>query len=337
MAHESWCHSEGHRMRSMVRNLHGVERMAARVQTMPMQVTRWLMAGGLAIALGLSHAPSAQAACGCDKPPPPRASIRPFAGFPDQGITVFDDRLVRGARYTVLFQSRDGTQDWSRGRAVVKRDFADGLQRAQLPVDVGNVPFGPAQISVYDDTDRLVFALSDDQFTVIARPIVLHDFTETLTREAYQTGIGADGTIYVAVDTSSVSDATTYSGFAMGYPLRFDSRNVAFFNAQGFLMGFLDPKSPGLFNITTEDESTSAALRYWRHEFRTYKDEHRKRDERRTPDGEWHVDGTPHVDNYQMVVAISGMLANGEHPTPGPTPIFRLVVTSEPAPTPNAQ
>ena len=304
---------------------------------MTVQVMRWFMVAALAIGLSPSLDAGAHASCGCDKPPPPRASVRPFAGFPDQGITLFDDRFVRGDRYTVLFESRDGSQDWSRGRAVVKRDFADGAQRPQLRVDVGNLPFGPARISVYDNSDRLVFALSDDQFTVIAPPIALHDFTETLTRDGYQTGIGADGTIYIAVDTSAVSDATTYSGFAVGYPLRFDSRNVAFFNAQGFLMGFLDPKMPGLFNISTEDENTSAALRYWRHEFRTYKEEHRKRDERRSADGEWHVDGTPHVDNYQMIVAISGLLANGEHPTPGATPAFRLVVTAEPAPTPNAQ
>lgn len=298
---------------------------------------RWLMAGVLAATLTAAVVPSAQGSCGCDKPPPPRASVRPFVGSSDDTINLFDDRLVPGSRYTVLFQGRDGSQDWSRGKAAVKRDFADGQQRVQLRVGVGNVSFGPATISVYDDDDKLVYSLSDDQFTVIAPPIVLHDFTETLTRDNYQTGIGADGTMYVAVDTTNVTDATTYSGVAVGFPLRFDSRNVAFFNDQGFLMGFLDPKVPGLFSITAGDPEESAALRYWRHEFRTYKEEHRKRDERRTADGEWHADGTPHVDNYHMIVAISGTLADGRSPTPGPTPPFQLVVTSEPAPTPNAQ
>jgi hypothetical protein len=281
--------------------------------------------------------PSAQAACGCDKPPPPRAAVRPFVGTHDEPISLFDDRLVAGGRYTVLFEARDGTQDWSRGKAAVKRDFADGMPRLQLRVEVGNVSMGPARISVYDDNDRLVYSLPDDQFTVIAAPIVLHDFSETLTRDGYRTGIGADGTIYIAVDTTDVTDATTYSGNAVGFPLRFDSRNVAFFNDQGFLMGFLDPKSPGLFSIGAGDAATSATLRYWRHEFRTYKEEHRKRDERRSADGEWHVDGTPHVDNYHMVVAISGVMDDGGHPTPGPTPPFQLVVTSQPAPVANAQ
>jgi hypothetical protein len=303
---------------------------------MILTTTRWLAAGLLAAVTSISFAPDAGAACGCDKPPPPRATVRPFAGWVDQTIAIFDDRFERGARYTVLFASRDGREDWSRGRGVVKRDFADGLERAQLRVEVPSVSFGPAAISVYDEQHRLVLALGDEHFTVIAPPIALHDFPETLTRDGYETGVGADGTVYVAIDTTNVADATTYTGEAVGFPLRFDSRNVAFFNEQGFLMGFLDPTAPGLFSIGAGDAAVSAQLRYWRHEFRTYKEEHRKRDERRSADGEWHVDGTPHVDNYGMVVAISGTLANGARPTPGATPPFRLVVTSEPSPTPNA-
>lgn len=304
---------------------------------MNVKAMRFFAAGVVSAALTLALVPVVQASCGCDKPPPPRANVRPFVGAPDENINLFDDRLVPNARYTVLFQSRDGAQDWSRGKATVKRDFADGASRVQLRVEVGNVSMGPATISVYDDSNALVYSLTDDQFTVIAPEVVLHDFSETITRDGYQTGVGADGTIYVAVDTTNVTDATTYSGFADGFPLRFDSRNVAFFNDQGFLMGFLDPKSPGLFSIVSGDTGTSAALRYWRHEFRTYKDEHRKRDERRSPDGEWHVDGTPHVDNYHMVVAISGVMDDGQRPTPGATPPFQLVITSQPAPVANAQ
>jgi hypothetical protein len=126
----------------------------------------------------------------------------------------------------------------------MKRDFADGQYRMQLRVVVGDVSMGPVTISVYDDNDKLVYALPDDQFTLIAQPIVLHDFKEGMTQDDYQTGIGADGTIYVAIDTTNVSNATTYTGSAVGFPLRFDGRNVAFFNDQGFLMGFLDPKAP---------------------------------------------------------------------------------------------
>ena len=79
----------------------------------------------LACALVLTAASDLRAACGCDKPPPPRANVRPFVAYPDQTINIFDDRLQPGRRYTVLFTARDGTTDWSRGKAVAKRDFAD--------------------------------------------------------------------------------------------------------------------------------------------------------------------------------------------------------------------
>ena len=42
--------------------------------------------------------------------------------------------------------------------------------------------------------------------------------TETLSRDGYQTGIGTDGTMYIAIDTTSVSDATTYNGVAVSAP-----------------------------------------------------------------------------------------------------------------------
>jgi len=300
-----------------------------------MRMRTWF--GGTLLALiALGAAPRAYGFCGCDKPPPPLAHVRPFVGNPDQTITLFDDRLVPGSRYTVQFTSRDGVSDWSRGKAVTKRDFADGELRSQLRVAVPAVSLGPSRISVYGG-DTLVYALDDDQFTVTSQPIVLHDFEETITRGDYQTGVGADGTVYLAFDLKAMTEATTYSGVAIGYPFRFEGRNVAIFNAQGFLGEVLDPNSLGLFRITPGGAWTSSALDYWRHEFRTYKEDHRKRDARRTLDGEWHVDGTPHVDNYHLVVAISGTLANGEKPQPGPTPPLRLVLTATPAPSNNLQ
>lgn len=293
--------------------------------------TQRLCEVALACALVLAAASDLRAACGCDKPPPPRANVRPFMAYPDQTISIFDDQLRPGRRYTVLFSSRDGSTDWSRGKAVAKRDFADGVVRPQLRIAVPDVPMGPVALNVYDG-NRLLVSLGDDQLTVIAPPIALHDFDEGITREGYRTGVGADGTIYFAIDTTAVADATTYTATADGYDFRFDSSEVAVFNTQGFLMTLLDPKVPGLFKIDAGVASTSTTLEYWRHEFRTYKEEHRKRDERRSADGEWHVDGTPHVDNYHMVVAISGTMSNGKSPAPGATPPFRLVISSTPAP-----
>ena len=292
-----------------------------------------LVLAALAVAGALNATP-AQAGCGCAKPPPPRAAVRPFVGHADQKITVFNDQLVPGTMYWVQFTSTvDGSTDWSRGKADMRRDFADGQPRAQLRVAVGNVSLGPCTIGVYSANVPL-FVLGDDQFTLIGEPVVVHDFTETVTERGMQAGVGKDGTVYLAVDVSNVSDATVFTGTAYGLPLDFGGQNVAMYNEQGFLMQLLDPTSPGLFRIMANAATASDTLAYWRHEFRTYKQKHRQADAWRTDeDPEWHADGSPHIDHNHIVVAVSGRLPNGQRPAPGATPPFDLVIQSAPAPT----
>ncbi|HLK12171.1 MAG TPA: hypothetical protein VKW76_12405 [Candidatus Binatia bacterium] len=199
-------------------------------------------------ALGLPR--GATAGCGCNKPPPPYAAVRPFVGYRDATVTLFDPRLVPGAGYWVQFVARaDGSSDMSRGHAEVRRDLADGQYRTQLRVGVGTVALGPCAIAVYDDTGALVYGLGDDQLTITAPPIALHDFAETVVREGYQAGVGADGTIYVAVDVSTATAATTFTAAANGLPLVFEASQVAMYNMQGFLMQLMDPTVPGLFQI----------------------------------------------------------------------------------------
>jgi len=291
-----------------------------------------LAVAALAVAGALSATP-AEAGCGCTKPPPPRAAVRPFVGHADQKITVFNDQLVPGTMYWVQFTSTvDGSSDWSRGKAAMRRDFADGQSRAQLRVAVGNVSLGPCTIGVYAANVPL-FVLGDDQFTVIGEPVVIHDFSETVTERAMQAGVGKDGTVYLPLDVSNVSDATVFTGTANGFPLEFGGQNVAMYNEQGFLMQLLDPTSPGLFRVSPNMNQLSDTLAYWRHEFRTYKQQHRQLDAWRTDDDpEWHADGSPHIDHNHIVVAVSGQLANGQRPTPGATPPFDLVIQSAPAP-----
>src|SRR5919197_350081 len=174
---------------------------------------------GILAAVGVPS--GAHAGCGCAKPPPPRAAVRPFVGYVNQTITLFDGRLVPGEAYDVLFQATvDGTSDWSRGKAATRRDLADGQLRAQLRVKVADVGLGPCRISVWKNGVQL-YALGDDQFTVTAAPIALHDFAETVPRDGYQAGVGRDGTVYIAVDVSEGSDGTTFTGAADGFPLTF--------------------------------------------------------------------------------------------------------------------
>ena len=305
---------------------------AIRMQTR----TSFASAALLVITLAAMLPARADAGCGCSKPPPPRAAVRPFVGWADQTITLFDDQLTPGAAYWVQFTSTvDGTVDWSRGKVSNRRDFADGVARRQLRTAVGNVSLGPCSIAVWNSAGTApLLTLGDDQFTVIAPPIALHDFRERVVQENLQAGVGKDGTVYIAVDVTGVTDGTVFTGTGNGFPLMFGARSIAMYNQQGFLMQVLDATSPGLFKIIPGGEQTSDTLAYWRHEFATYKQEHRRADARRTDDdADWHADGTPHIDHNKIVVAISGTLADGSNPRPGATPPFQLVIDSEPAPT----
>src|SRR6266403_626090 len=223
------------------------------VEEMRMRKRTWFGTTLVALlALGAFVLPApVDAGCGCSKPPPPRAAVRPFVGYADQKIILFSELLAPDTAYWVQFTATaDGSTDWSRGKAALRRDFADGQARVQMRVSVGNVALGPCSITVWADRTTPLYTLGDDQFTVTSKPIVLHDFTETVTQEGYQAGVGKDGTVYVPVDVSSVSDGTIFSGMANGFPLSFEARSVAMYNQQGFLMQLLDPTSPGLFRIT---------------------------------------------------------------------------------------
>jgi hypothetical protein len=295
-----------------------------------MKKTLFAIAGILMVLMG---ATPAQAGCGCEKPPPPRAAVRPFVGYPDMSITLFNDALVAGLSYQVQFISRDGQADWSRGKVASKRDLADGVVRPQLRAKVGNVSLGPCRIAVWSN-GTLVFSLGEDQFTVTAPPIALHQFSEDVERDGYQAGVGSDGTVYLAVDVSQVSAATTFTGVGVNFPLVYGPSDIAMYNTQGFLMQLLEPTNTGLFRIDSGTNTASSQLAYRRHEFATYKMLHRQHDGWRTEDDlDWHVDGTRHIDHDLIFVAVSGYYADGSRPAPGATPAFTLRIVSTPSTT----
>ena len=294
-----------------------------------MRTITWSMLAALVI---FTPTTQADAGCGCDKPPPPRAVVRPFVGYEDIRITLFDDRLEDGRRYDVRFTAADGTSDWSRARGTTKkRDLADGVKRPQVRVRVPELPYGPCKITVFKNLLPL-YTIPDSQFTIAARPLELHDFDEGVTRFDYSTGVGRDGTVYVPVDVSRVDSATTFTAMAEGFRLAYGPGNVAMYNDQGFLMQLLDPTAvQSLFQIVPGDLTTSDVLAYWRHEFASYKAAHRRNDNLDTDDDpDWHADGTYHVDHDHIVVAIRGMV-DGRTPTPGSTPEFELAVVSTPS------
>jgi hypothetical protein len=281
----------------------------------------------LAAVLAASVATPAWAGCGCDKPAPPRAAIRPFVAAPSQSITLFNSSLEDGVTYDVSFESQGVTQ-WARGTASLRRDVADGSPREHLRVSVPDLPLGPCAVSVWQDGTRR-FDVGADDFTVAGRPIALTEIGRT-TRNDYRAAVGADGTVYIPVDVTDVSNATRFSGTALGLPLQFEAKNVAMYNDQGYLMQLLDTTSPRLFDLQGGDFDRSTSLSYWRHEFNTYKAHevaaaHVAGDDA----GEWHADGTRHVDHDHIVVALRGAFADGTTPAPGATPAFQLVIDSQ--------
>ncbi|MCW5890108.1 MAG: hypothetical protein KIT14_06100 [bacterium] len=273
----------------------------------------------------------ATAGCGCDKAPPPRVSIRPFVAYADQTISIFHSSLSEGRKYDVQFETAYGWGNaWSRAKAIKRKDFADRQRKNQIRVRVPNLPFGPCKVTVWEDGRRLA-TFTDDKLTITGRPLQVHEFTEAVNKPTYRAGVDRFGTIYIPVDVSQVSNATRFTGAALGFPVTFGAVDVVMYNEQGFLMQMLDPKSPGLFDLYRGEGDISDVLSYWRHEFRTYKEQHRWADRFATSDDEeWHDDGTPHIEHDRVVVAITGRMANGYRPAPGATPPFQLIIMSDP-------
>jgi hypothetical protein len=205
----------------------------------------------LAAAVVAGAAAPARAGCGCDKPAPPRAAIRPFVAAASQTVTLFNAALEDGATYDVAFESTGGAPQWTRGRAERQKDVADGTMREHLRVVLPELPLGPCAVSVWRDGTRR-FDVASDDFTVAARPIALHERGDNASR-GYRAAVGADGTIYIPVDVTDVSGATRFSGTAVGLPLQYEARNVSMYNDQGYLMQLLDTTAPRLFDLKAGD------------------------------------------------------------------------------------
>jgi len=270
------------------------------------------------------------AGCGCEKPPPAAAPIRPAFASPGDDVTIFAPGLNASSVYGVLFIST-----WSNeyrllpARAVEKRDLADGVVKRQLVVPAPNLPPGPTQVRVYRGFYQ-VLSIGSNAFTMLQPAVVLPEQDGLLVAECYSAAVGADGTVYVPVDVSDIAEHMIFEGIGKLYPLLFDAPDIAIYNTQGFLMQLLGPAEAGIYDIEETDAPDSFALTYDRHEFVTYRDEHEHEagfglD---PADPAWHVDGTPHIDHDHLVLAIRGVVEGAGTPAPGATPPFDLEITT---------
>jgi cytoskeletal protein CcmA (bactofilin family) len=312
---------------------------------------RWLRVSalvGLLTVAGLITPSAVEAGCGCDKAPPPPATVRPHATYSGTDITIFDPAIRPGLVYTVRFTSGiTGETAVVETVAVIRRDLADAELKPQLVVELPALPLGPTAIRVSDGGGTLV-DLDDTTLTVVPQPIIMPAWNGRLDVKDFEAAVGRDGTVYVSLDMSYVDIALTFQMVAKEFPLRFTTDDVVFYNAQGFLMQLLNEGIPGLAVVGDADRANeSSMLQYSRHEFTTYFLQHNERTAHAVDpsDPQWHLDGTPHIDHDHLIVAIGGYLVGtGKQPkadepynalpmrdappVPGTTPPFELKIST---------
>jgi hypothetical protein len=204
--------------------------------------TRVIVAATVLVAALAAVAPHSAVAgwCGCEKPPPPLAAVRPPFAWPanspaagDGGeVILFDDALLPGHPYVVIFfavASNDlyeaneagrrysfagfglpagGASDWPPAiLAVRERDQADAGYKPQLRVRLGGMSYGPKRILVLDgETGAIVKTVDESQFTVIGREILLIPDTPHVDPETGQVSLKAEFEGHYPTGVSGVGD-----------------------------------------------------------------------------------------------------------------------------------
>lgn len=283
----------------------------------------------LLFVVALLGAPRAvHAGCGCDKPPPAPAAVRPNATYAGMPVTLFNSGLVTGQAYTVTFTAMNGQSATVSTQAVTKSDLADGVYKPQLMVATPSLPLGPVAISVRQaGQSGALFALADDLFTLAPAPLSVPAQVGEFHYQNFQFAVSRAGVAYLSLNLTAVSLPMVFQAQALGYPLRFSSSDIVFYNTQGFLMQLLSQNMPGLGSSVSSSSSDSDTLLYSRHEFSSFYLQHGEKQAHVTDptDGNWHLNGTRHIDHNTLVVALAGTV-NGGAPAPGATAPFELVL-----------
>ncbi|MGH0030387.1 MAG: hypothetical protein ACQGVC_11400 [Myxococcota bacterium] len=275
--------------------------------------------GVLAAVLLLAPTPT-WAGCGCDHPPPDWAQVMPPFGSPGRVLTLTADgfALQVGEPYKVDFGSADVT-------VVAQHD--DRLEVA-LPSTVGP---GPVEIKVIGP--GIDHTYPDSLFTALPPARHVEERSGLFAAWDYEAAIGADGTLYLALDVSDVKDAMQFTFALHELPLHFEHDDVVIYNADGvdltlFTLEVTDATErqwgsyygwsvesdaglhhtwyvPKSMRPSNADEASSV-FTYWRHEFHTYADAHAPGGSHEVDANGLHPDGTRHVDHDSLIIAIQG-------------------------------
>lgn len=295
---------------------------------MPYRLSSWrLFALVMSVfALGMVSQPTlSNAGCGCEKPPPAPASVRPSVTYQGMPVTLIHSSLIVGQTYNVTFSPMTGPSTTVSAMAVSRRDLADGMYKPQLVVNLPSLPLGPVSITVKQGKKNAILAIPDTNFTVAPRPISVPSQVGSYQYANFRAAISRDGVVYVSFDVSAVTQPRTFRAQPKGHPLRFTVDDIAFYNTQGVLMQLINQGIPGLASIKPSSTADGNALTYSRHEFNTYFLQHAENHPHTTDptDGNWHLDGSRHVDHNHLILAIAGTV-NGNVPPPGASPAFTL-------------
>jgi hypothetical protein len=283
----------------------------------------------------------AQAGCGCDKPPPPVAAIRPAFASPTNEVTLFSSSLVPGKRYRVIFGEgwpRARRRVWA--RAEMRRDFADGIVKPQLVARVPGLPAGPTRVVVKRGA-TVILDIPPAEFTLLQRPIALAQANGMLTASCYRAAVGTDGVMYLPLDISAITQRMVFSGMSKQLKLAFAASDIAIYNAQGVLMQLLGPAEANIYAIVDHGGPDSFELTYDRHEFETYRERHLHEGGLGLDptDPAWHSDGSRHIDHDHLVIAIRAKLQSQgalAPLVPGTTPTFAFRIATALADVPGA-
>ncbi len=294
-------------------------------------LTRLLLMIGIAVVSPLL----ADAGCGCNKPPPLPATVIPAVAYPGMQITLYDPSLVARRKWSVTFSNSDGTQTATvTGKVVFKRDITDSTGKTrdnQLVVTVPKLGPGPASISATNGLNTI--NVPDTSFVIMGKPKVVHQRNSELEGITYSTGVGADGTLYVAVSgLDKVCKPIDFTSSFTNLPLLFGDGDVLIFNWQGYFIDSLTPLSHNHFSITSPTGSDSSdVLFYGRHSFQTYCQQHRPGGLKQVDphDRNWHRDGTPHVDYSAVIFAIKGQAGGVSLPAGPVVPTPSMDLTTE--------
>ena len=282
----------------------------------------------LVATVALSSAP-ADAGCGCNKPPPTAAAVRPAFASPGDTVTVFPSEN-RSGKYEITFDNGASSVTIKDLYAVWKRDLADGQYKWQVVVKAPALWPGPTAITVKPPSGSR-YTMPRSTFTLMQPAVVLKEGDGETLVSCYRAAVSSDGTVLLPVDISAIDDRMIFNGLAERYPLLFNASDIAIYNTQGFLMQLLTAQNATIYAITDPGNPNSFELTYDRHEFVTYREQHAHTGGYGLDptDKTWHTDGTYHVDHDHLVVAIKGQVQNQGAPAPGVTPAFDLsVVTS---------